>query len=140
MPRNPPPLAQPAITITHSYDQQEGVPIIFGGVSQLPKTVDWPRDSEGRPMHFFAQVDLSLLPRSLEQAGQNFKMPAFPRAGTLFFFLPLEGDMIFQEGARAIFSADGVTGLSERMPPDQIPLIDGEYYVDMDHVMPCATM
>ncbi|NNE87530.1 MAG: DUF1963 domain-containing protein [Silicimonas sp.] len=61
-------------------------PVIFGGAPQLPPTTDWPINSEGRPMHFFAQFDLGALPRSMEQADQTFEMPKFPTSGTLFIF------------------------------------------------------
>lgn len=91
-------------------------------------------------MHFFAQVDLAALPRSMEQADQTFHMPEFPKSGTLFFFLPLEADMIFQDGASVIFTPDEVADVPERLPPDDTPLIEEEGYVDSAEVMPCATM
>ena len=141
MPRNPPPLAQPAITIAHEYltEVSEPQPIIFGGAPQLPAAIDWPEAPSGI-LHFFAQIDLASLPRSMEQAGQTFEMPAFPESGTLFFFLPLFGDEIFQTGAEVLFVPDGVKGVPERLPPEDIPGIDDDYYVDMEHVMPCETM
>lgn len=141
MPRNPPPLAQPAITIAHEYltEVPEPQPIIFGGAPQLPKAIDWPEAPSGL-LHFFAQVDLASLPRSMEQAGQTFNMPAFPESGTLFIFLPLFGDEIFRTGAVVLFVPEGVDGLPERLPPEDIPGIDSDYYVDMEHVMPCETM
>lgn len=91
-------------------------------------------------MHFFAQVELALLPRSMEQAGHIFEMPAFPEGGTLFFFPPLESDIIHQDRVKVLFSAHGIVGTTECMPPDEIPLIDDNSYVDLDKVMPGATM
>ncbi|MEO9823688.1 MAG: DUF1963 domain-containing protein [Paracoccaceae bacterium] len=140
MPRNPPPLAQPAITITYDYQKSvDPCPILFGGAPQLPDALDWPLNREGRPMHFFAQVDLGLLPRSMEQADQTFLMPDFPKKGTLFFFLPLEGDMIFMDGAKVLFAPEGAGGC-ERPPPDEIPLIEDDSYIDTAEVIPDRTM
>ena len=91
-------------------------------------------------MHFFAQVDLAELPRSMEQADQTFEMPMFPESGTLFFFLPLEADMIFQDGASVVFTPDAVADVPERLPPEDTPRIEEDGYVERNEVMSCATM
>lgn len=48
----------------------------FGGLPTLPAGVEWPRTSDGTPLHFFAQVDCA-------DIGFRTKLP---RRGVLFFF------------------------------------------------------
>ncbi|NNE87531.1 MAG: hypothetical protein HKN27_05595 [Silicimonas sp.] len=48
--------------------------------------------------------------------------------------------MVHQDGAKFLYAPAGVADVPERAPPDDIPILDGEYYVDMDRVMPCSTM
>jgi hypothetical protein len=139
MPRNPPPIAQPAITISHSYESAGPAPILFGGNPQLPEDVSWPREN-GFPLHFFAQIDLGALPREMEQADQIFSMPDFPKSGTLFVFLPLYADAIFGGQATVIYANADVSSLPEREPPEDTPQMDPEYYMDMDHVVPGGTI
>ena len=140
MPRNPPPVAQPAITVSTSYERPENPrPILFGGKPQLPVALDWPRFRHA-PLHFFAQIDLAALPRTLEQADQAFDMPVFPQSGNLFVFLPLGGDAIFGGQASVLYTPEDVSYLPQRDPPDDLPPMDPECFMDMDHATPCGQM
>ena len=95
----------------------------FGGRPRLPAELEWPgRHHRGydapTPDHFVAEFDLAKLPRAAD--GHNF--PDFPSTGTIFFFLPLEGDTFYGlSEVNVLYSPKDVTGVPERDPPPGLP-------------------
>lgn len=121
MPRDTPPIALPALAFT---DTDAGA-LRYGGYPHLPAEIDWPYSpSEKKPMNFLAEIDLAALPREMKQAGLSYSLPDFPQTGKLFLFLPLWGDMIYQNECVALYArcADQSTPL--RKPPEDIPPFD----------------
>ncbi|MEM1277546.1 MAG: DUF1963 domain-containing protein [Pseudomonadota bacterium] len=112
----------------------------FGGLPRLPKDLDWPSPH----LHFVCSIDLGKLPRRLEQAGQTFEMPVFPEQGTLFIFLRLEGDGLWDPGKLAVLYSPGPPEpeLEEREPPEDILdlFFDYEYSLDPKEISPCGRM
>lgn len=102
------------ITSTMATDEQA---VVIGGLPRLPADMDWPRQADGTPTHFFAEIDLSRLPREHDA----HRTPDFPEKGTLFVFLPL-GDSGFHGnyGAQVLFTEASVATLPERNPPDDL--------------------
>jgi hypothetical protein len=94
---------------------------------------------------FFAQIGLDSLPRRFDAAGKSFDFPSFPQMGTLFLFLPLINDALWEEtNAVVLYEATDVKGLAERQPPNDMPSIaendwDAEYLAP-DSVSPCGKM
>lgn len=124
-----PPIVQPSIRFVEVAEDKGPTPFAFGGLPQLPEDMPWPRaishlgDDRGS-LHFFAQIDLSALSRSMEHAGHRFEMPDFPRTGTLFVFLPLDGESMYNEVDCVVrYHPGSVAHLPERMPPDDTPMI-----------------
>ena len=92
-------------------------PIAFGGKPQLPPYLDWPRENRGEPEHFFAQIDLDRLRCA---AGQH-AIPELPETGTIFVFLPLTNDGLYDSLAASVLYADeDVAGLPKRDPPEDL--------------------
>ena len=92
-------------------------PVIIGGLPRLPDDMDWPRQKDGTPTHFFAEFDLSRL-----KFHQNeHRTPDFPDEGTLFVFIPL-GDRGFHTDytAQVLYTAASTSDLPERRPPPDI--------------------
>lgn len=132
MPKDLSNIALPAI----AFEVAAGAPspFAFGGHPNLPDALDWPRNGE-RPMHFIAQIDLAALPKTHAQAGREFAMPARPEKGTLFVFLPLDADCIYQGDVATLYWPDPVPDLPERTPPeDTAPLDEEGHVVDQDGV------
>lgn len=102
------------ITNTMATDKQA---VVIGGLPRLPADLDWPRQADGTPTHFFAEIDLSRLPRE----HQGHRTPDFPLMGTLFIFLPL-GDSGFHGtyAAQVLYTEASVAKLPERNPPDDL--------------------
>jgi uncharacterized protein YwqG len=72
-------LRQPAIGLKKSEERQFSK---IGGLPNLPSAVPWPQ-WKGNPLAFLCQVDLADLPPASA-------LPAFPRAGCLYFFYDQE--------------------------------------------------
>ena len=82
----------------------------IGGSPIVPDDFDWPRDSEGMPLHFVAQVDCASL------AGPDSAGIPVPQDGALLFFAGLESFVAYiREDAMAL--AEPRTS-----PPDLPPL------------------
>lgn len=85
----------------------------LGGRPTLPAGLDWPRTSDGTPLHFLAQIDCSELPSS-----DN----VLPTSGVLFFFARIDEEMIWGEGdpkddCRVLFAPQSGPGES-KVPVD----------------------
>jgi uncharacterized protein YwqG len=89
----------------------------LGGLPTLPKNVEWPRASDGTPLHFLARIDCSELPES---------NGPLPKSGTLHFFARLNEDLDWNEPysdyARVIYHDDKVD--QPLLPPDDLPSIE----------------
>lgn len=87
--------------------------------------------SNRKPMHFFAEIDLSALPRSMMQAERHYHMPSFPDGGRLFIFLSLNQDWILNEGRPVVvYAPDANDTTPVRRPPEELPQLDpDEAYV-----------
>ncbi|MDJ0637922.1 MAG: DUF1963 domain-containing protein [Paracoccaceae bacterium] len=100
----------------------------FGGKPRLPAGLEWPARLEGylekQPVadHFIAEIDLSRLPREFSLADQTYTFPELPQAGTIFIFLPLLNDAIYDTNSPSVlYTPEDVTGFPEREPPDALP-------------------
>lgn len=106
-----PPFAAPA---THSR---------FGGLPALPEGFDWPRMTDGTPLHFLAQIDCSALPFPC----------ALPDHGLLFFFGRDDEEQIWGEDYvgdkawRVIHAPDATGDDPARSAPPDLPPIGGSY-------------
>lgn len=93
----------PFIKITLSDDIPSPSGSKIGGLPYLPKTIDYPKNAEGRPLQFLAQINCSELPNH----------PPFPTKGLLQFYIgddELFGlnfdDFQLQDTFRVIYIAD----------------------------------
>ncbi|SMX45283.1 DUF1963 domain-containing protein [Actibacterium lipolyticum] len=140
-PENPPE-ALPALAIRPlpSTALTGSEPYMLGGRPQLPAELEWPSDVARRPMHFFAQIDLVKMPRSLTVGARSYDMPEMPERGTLFVFLPLWDDTIYEAPARILFTQRDVASLPEVAPPDGTPNLTQNAFrhVDKEGVSPCG--
>jgi len=87
----------------------------MGGNPHLPIGIPWPT-SQGRPLDFLLQLNLSELPRKL--VGD-----ALPERGWLYFFYDLERrpwgyDVSHRHGWRVLFYDGNLTNLQRRERPD----------------------
>ncbi|WP_416882313.1 DUF1963 domain-containing protein [Marivita sp.] len=118
-----------------------GAAVTLGGKPQLPEDYDWP---EG--LVFYAQVNLDLVPRRFEHDGKSYALEQLPEHGTLFFFLPLFGDFVYQGDARVIYVPHDVSHLPEREPPDSLGDLREEefnwsvYWIDTVGLSPCGRL
>lgn len=85
----------------------------LGGHPNLPDGLEWPHVN-GTPFHFFAQIDLGLLPR---ENGSETSMPEMPSHGTIFVFLCLEYCMSDVDPV-ILYTDHSLDGVPERMPPE----------------------
>ena len=87
----------------------------LGGLPMMPDTVDWPRDSEGSPLHFLAQISCSQLPAEL-WSGKG------PREGWLLYFI--ETMKFEDEAGPELIRILHINALGpEREPPDDMPTV-----------------
>src|SRR5262249_59974757 len=90
-----------------------------GGLPMLRAETDWPRASDGTPLHFLPRIDCSKLP---EPRG------ALPDSGILQFFARLDEEMIWEGQAfdysRVLYSATRA-GRAVSPPADLPPLHGG---------------
>ncbi len=99
-------------------------PVRFGGKPRLPAALDWPRYAYNRdgtePMHFLCEIHLARLPRevSLDEGPQA--TPDFPTQGSLFVFLPMSGDGLYQNDCVVLYTTDDVSTVAEREPPEDL--------------------
>ena len=82
-----------------------------GGIPYLPRDMDWPRDSSGRPLQLLIQIDCRLCAC----------LPDFPKQGLLQFFIAPGGsyglnfeDQTRQDGFRVIYHSWIDSSVTER--------------------------
>jgi hypothetical protein len=128
---------KPAIVLHRPYPPTTAPTVRsrLGGLPTLPAGLDWPRGSNGVPLHFMAQIDCADLPQ----------LGALPAAGTLFFFAREDEEMVWGEGdpaddCRVLYAPQPVPERPTPAPPDLPPLKDAHasensYYAP-DWVLP----
>ena len=95
----------------------------LGGLPGLPAHLDWPRASDGTPLHFFAQVDC---------ADVAFPTP-LPDRGVLFFFgrdddeHEWNGEGPASDDCRVLYAPDATAATPRREAPSDLPQIGGSY-------------
>jgi len=94
----------------------------LGGVPLLPDGVEWPRTSNGTPLHFLALIDCSEL-KNLNSY--------LPDTGILLFFALIDEEMDWQldspdEYCRVLYFENG--DCNETSVPDDLPSISGAYH------------
>jgi hypothetical protein len=115
---------QPAIWFRRREDGRSTLSKL-GGRPTLPTDIEWPRHGQAStPLHFLAQIDLSILPRTpLHNAPEQ---PKLPKRGLLFFFADMVEEMLWGDNGgpfattRVIFAKQAGP---EREPPDDTPEI-----------------
>lgn len=96
----------------------------FGGLPRLPDHYEWPRDGNGVPLHFLAQIDC---------ADIAFET-ALPERGVLFFFAREEEEQIWnddrvnKDAARVIYALDAFAMTPLRAHPDDLEPVGGGDY------------
>jgi uncharacterized protein YwqG len=94
----------------------------FGGAPELPASLSWPSNRDGRPLMFLGQIQLSRL------AGFSVP-PECPRKGRLYFFCDgFDGGHFFglgdkpetRHGWRVLYEPDESLALNAVEPPDQL--------------------
>jgi len=87
----------------------------LGGLPCLPDGIEWPRNNEGRAMHFLAQIDCASLPRTPD---------GFPRNGLMLFFALLAEDSYceddFHEFCRVLYIDNDHGVVAECDPPTNL--------------------
>lgn len=95
----------------------------FGGLPRLPIHYEWPRTSDGIPLHFLAQIDC---------ADIDFATP-LPDRGVLFFFGRDDDEQIWNfrppvtDDCRVIHASDASAATKPRAAPADLPPIGGFY-------------
>lgn len=94
----------------------------FGGLPNLPAHYDWPRTSNGTPLHFFAQIDC---------ADIGFRTP-LPERGVLFFFGRDDIEQNWRDDdpaqdCRVLYALDAFAGTAPREVPADLEPIRGPY-------------
>jgi hypothetical protein len=112
----------------------EGRPNPFnslGGVPELPASLSWPKNDEGRPLMFLGQIQLSSL------VGLNFP-PQCPRRGRLYFFCDGFDELFFlgnkpetRGGWMVLYEPDESSELKAIDPPEEL---------SSDEVFPCVAV
>lgn len=87
----------------------------LGGLPMMPETVEWPRDPEGSPLHFVAQISCEHLPPDLWN-GKG------PRDGWLLYFI--ETMKLEDEAGPELIRILHVNAIGpERDPPEDMPTV-----------------
>lgn len=94
----------------------------LGGLPGLPAHHDWPRASDGTPLHFFAQVDCGEI---------GFPTP-LPDRGVLFFFGRDDDEYEWNDGpasdvCRVLYAPDATAETPRREAPADLPQVGGSY-------------
>jgi hypothetical protein len=123
-------LETPAILALRPYPPV-GLPEVnsqLGGLPLLPSEADWPRASDGTPLHFLARIDCAELPH---------KRGPLPDHGILQFFARIDEEMIWDDPAtdtRVLFT-QGDAGRPAPPPADLMPIGEVDDNHDYDREM-----
>lgn len=100
----------------------------LGGFPSLPTGTDWPRNPDGKPIHFLGQINLSDLPKETIVDHLDEPIPNFPTSGALYFFIDCEGFNIWEKpetSHQVIYYSGTVTGLKPTSAPADLPAHNG---------------
>jgi hypothetical protein len=103
-----------ALILRSPFESWDGATSWLGGHPRAPESFSWPRNADGVPLHFLAQIDLSALkpePRT------GARPPGLPDAGALLVFA---GDVA---ATRLLSPADVARG-RPCDAPDDTPLLE----------------
>lgn len=95
----------------------------FGGLPGLPAHYDWPRASDGTPLHFFAQIDCGDI---------GFRTP-LPDRGVLFFFARDDDEQVWNDDGpapdnfRVLYALDASPATPRREAPAELPQLGGSH-------------
>ncbi|MFK7838391.1 MAG: DUF1963 domain-containing protein [Sulfitobacter sp.] len=120
-----------------------GSALRIGGTPTLDEGLEWPRFRSGDLMHFVCQIDLGSLPQQARHHGKDYDFLPFPQQGTLFVFVPLDGDYTanFEDFVEILYSPKSVAELRPSKLPTDIPKLDEDAYdVDLSMTSPCRKM
>lgn len=111
-----------AVLLHHPYPPHTGrrTSSKFGGLPTLPAHYDWPRNSDGVPLHFLVQVDCAEIP---------FRT-ALPERGMLFFFGRDDEEQYWQRdppsnNCRVVYALDAFAATPPRDAPADLQPIGG---------------
>ncbi|MEW9922464.1 DUF1963 domain-containing protein [Marimonas sp. MJW-29] len=97
----------------------------LGGLPMMPRLTEWPRDGEGAPLHFIAQICCADLPKPLWNG-------LGPREGRLLLFV--ETLKLEDEAENSTVQVLHTTRLgSEREPPEDVPSVRHSMSGHFDH-------
>lgn len=93
----------------------------LGGLPALPAGMEWPRNDDGVPLHFLAQIDCAELPPT---------DGILPDKGVLFFFACIDAELTWtyddQQGCCRVIHVPAA-GRTPLAAPDDLPSIMGGY-------------
>lgn len=108
-------------------DDDHAIITAIGGQPWLPGELQWPRDDQGVPLHFFAQIDLESLPVLQAVDPHIGSLPTHPVTGVLFIFLlaGVDNDEIFdsheQAQCKVLYSRTAGKPTTHRDLPSDLP-------------------
>ncbi|WP_080507339.1 DUF1963 domain-containing protein [Rhodopseudomonas palustris] len=73
-----------ALLLRSPYDTSKVVTSWLGGIPHAPTDFSWPMDTDGKPLHFIAQIDLASLQPEPET---GLRPPGLPEQGALLVFV-----------------------------------------------------
>lgn len=99
-----------ALILRSPWRQQTAPTSWIGGQPVAPSGFSWPRDSNGAPLHFLAQIDLT---RLLPVPSSGATAPGLPRNGALLVF-------VGESYACRVVGEAGMALASPTAPPDDL--------------------
>jgi hypothetical protein len=99
-----------ALLFHSPFDRSDDATSWIGGAPKAPRNFDWPKDTDGTPLHFIAQIDLASL-KPEPQTGS--RPPGLPADGALLVF-------IGKSFACRILSAAEVARAEMLSPPEDL--------------------
>ena len=112
----------------------------IGGAPRLPDGLDWPLSADGRPMHYFAAVNLAELSPKPGEASQP-ALPKHPQVGTCFVFLNMFAHAVDTIDAAILYAPGPVEDLHPRdLPADLGPMSAESEYIGPITLSDCGRM
>lgn len=102
-----------ALALYRAPPEQSSLRSRLGGQPNLPRHCEWPRSASGARLHFVAQIDL---------AEMAWRPPTMDNSGTLLFFLLLDDELAFGDGAVAVLYDESSTDHVAAVPADLEPV------------------
>jgi len=108
------------------YEPWESATSWLGGLPKAPRDTVWPRDSDGTPQHFIAQIDLASL-KPEPQTGK--RPPGLPPEGALLVFI---GEFY----SCCVVSASDMAGAVSLAAPEDLPPLRSQGYFSEESTFP----